>query len=230
MSTLDDPASRARFRWLLGHHVAFCVWRRLAEVLARMVTAGVTDEGLEESAWWYDRYTSTVLYAGSCGEPLYRNVIRPDMAALHPSFSGLWARDHTWVRWLLGQLPIPRDSPLKSAVRRNRAVHMAVGQILVPEGGSLFKESGGRARCGATADEERLFDSYFLVYRTTVTQEEFRTHALLRVAAVLCDLAARPIDLPGYAEVGAALPDDIVTMMQDTAAGFAGAPGSKLNA
>lgn len=217
----DDPTDRARYRWLLGHQVAFCVWRRLAEELAGMATDGLDDAGLVRAAAWYDRYTAMILYAGSCGEPLYRTVIRPDMVAAHPAFSGLWARDVVWVRRLLGTLRVPATSPLKAAIRRNRVTHMAIAGALVPNGASLMRESGRRGAGDASTAEQELFDRFFMVTRTTVSEDQFQAHATCRAAAVLGDLTSRPIDLPGCASAMAQLPDDIPTIVRDAVLAFA---------
>jgi hypothetical protein len=216
----DTDAGHAHFRWLLGHQVAFCVWLRLADVLARMIDEGVRKTLLDEAAQWYDRYAAMFVYAGSCGEPMYRKAVRTSMIAVHPGFSGVWARDYVRVLQLLHELHLPADSSLRCAVKRNRLVHMRIAKILVPEGESLLKESGHRSAGEAVREAEDLFDRYFLVRRGAVGEDVFRGQAVRRAVAVLSDLEQHPIELPELAPAVAALPDDIVTLVRETVSAF----------
>ncbi|USX55491.1 hypothetical protein [Lentzea sp. HUAS12] len=209
-----DDSDRAFYRWMIGHHVTFGVWRMLADVLADAGrTGGLSEAGTARAAWWYDCYSALLLYAGSCTPEVYARSIRPRMAAMHPAFSGLWARDHEWVAGLLGTLSLPRDGVLKRALKRNRLVHMTVAQMLVPEGASLFKGHGGRAANGVTDAERDLFDEFFLVHRGVVTRAGFTAAMLTRLSAIRDDLAADPID--ARAEVFALLPTDLRGMVDE---------------
>ncbi|WP_434444369.1 hypothetical protein [Lentzea sp. E54] len=216
----DTKADRALLRWLLGHQIAYCVWRRLAGVLWRMAREGTTDKDLAEAASWYHRYTALFIYAGSCGENLYSAIIRPSMAHAHPGFSGVWARDYTRVSRLLHELAIPPGSSLKQAVKTNRTVHMRIAKILVPEGESLLKASGQRAGQGALPEQEDLFDKYFLVERTAVTENSFAFQAVFRAKTALLDLEQHPIQRAEYASVLTMLPDDITTVFRDMVLAF----------
>ncbi|MET8759946.1 L-tyrosine 3-hydroxylase [Lentzea sp. NPDC004782] len=216
-----DEVERAHQRWLLGHHVTFCVWRRLAGVLTRMREEGVQEVALDEAAAWFDRYSAMFVYAGSCGESLYRTAIRPSMAAVHPAFSGVWARDFTWVRRLLHELDIPPGSSLMLAIKRNRLVHMKIARTLVPEGESLLKDTGRRAADGVLPREEDLFDRYFLVDRVSVPEVGFEAHAARRAAAVVHDLERYPVHLPEFAELLDLLPADLPSLARDAASAFA---------
>ncbi|WP_434445411.1 hypothetical protein [Lentzea sp. E54] len=216
----EDEAERAYHRWLLGHHVALCVWRRLAEVLTRMYREGVHDALLDEAAVWFDRYSAMFVYAGSCGEVLYRTVIRTSMAAANPAFSGVWARDYTYLQQLLHGLDVPPDSSLKRAVKSNRLVHMKIGKALVPEGESLLKESGRRAGDGALPAEEDMFDSYFQVDRGPVGEDVFMAHAVHRADAAARDLEQHPIDLPELAPVLDLVPGEVTTLVRDIVSAF----------
>jgi hypothetical protein len=216
----EDEVERAYHRWLLGHHVAFCVWRRLAEVLTRMSLEGVHEAALDDAAAWFDRYSATFAYAGSCGELLYRTVVRPSMAAAHPAFSGVWARDYTWVQRLLRGLDVPADSSLKRAIKRNRLVHVRVARTLVREGESLFKDTGRRASDGALPVEEDLFDRYFRVDRALVAEEVFVAHAVCRADAVLRDLEKYPVDSRECAQVLDLLPADVTSLVRDIVSAF----------
>ncbi|SER51391.1 hypothetical protein [Lentzea albida] len=209
-----DDSDRAFYRWMIGHHLTFGVWRMLADVLADAGrTGGLSEAGTARAAWWYDCYSALLLYAGSCTPEVYARSIRPRMAATHPAFSGLWARDHEWVAGLLSTLSLPRDGVLKRALKRNRLVHMTVAQMLVPGGASLFKGHGGRAANGVTDAERDLFDEFFLVHREAVTQAGFTAAMLTRLGAVRDDLAADPID--ARADVFALLPTDLPGMVDE---------------
>ncbi|KOV83964.1 hypothetical protein ADL03_18885 [Nocardia sp. NRRL S-836] len=199
---------------MIGHHVTFGVWRMLADLLAGSDGSGSLSEAdTARAAWWYDCYSALLLYAGSCTPEVYALSIRPRMAAKHPAFSGLWARDHERVADLLGTLRPPRDGVLKRALKRNRLVHMTVAQMLVPEGASLFKGHGGRAGNGVTDAERALFDEFFLVSRGVVTQADFTAAMLSRLVAIREDLAADPVD--ARAEVFDLLPTDLPGMIEE---------------
>ena len=207
-----DDADRAFYRWMIGHHVTFGVWRMLADLLAGASRTGsLSEAGTARAAWWYDCYSALLLYAGSCTPEVYAQSVRPRMAAKHPAFSGLWARDHEWVAHLLGELSPPRGGVLRQALRRNRLVHMTVAQMLVPEGASLFKGHGGRAGNSVTDGERDLFDEFFLVRRGVVTRSDFAAAMLSRLVAIQDDLVANPID--ARAEVFALLPTDLPAMI-----------------
>ncbi|MFI7122075.1 hypothetical protein [Amycolatopsis sp. NPDC049868] len=212
--TLDE---RAFYRWLLGHHVTFCIWRRITEVLEFMVHDGPTRERVDEVAWWYDCYSAMFLYAGSCTAGTYARAIRSEMAAAHPGFSGVWARDYERILQLLGRLSLPANSTLKAALMRNRLVHVTVAKALVPQGASLLKQSGRRANQGATDAERDLFDRFFLIERGPVTRDTFVAHAIRRMAAVQCDLLRHPLDISLYEDVCRQLPGDLPAMVRDMA-------------
>ncbi|MEV6716738.1 L-tyrosine 3-hydroxylase [Lentzea sp. NPDC051208] len=182
---LDSETEIAWYRWLLGHHGAFCVWRLLSAALGR--------GDLDEAAVLHDTYSALLLYSGSCSPEVYRSVIRPRMAARHPAMSGTWARDHRHAAALLAEArPAPR-SALKAAVKFNRLVHMTVAARLVPVGGSLLRDAGRDVQLAPTEDEQALLDDFFLVDRAPVCAHVFAAALRARVAVLLADLAARPV-------------------------------------
>lgn len=213
-----DPDERAFYRWMLGHHVAFGVWRLLGDLLEDMLLRErLSDAGMVQAAWWYDCYSALLLYAGSCTPQTYARTIRPRMAAAHPAFSGVWARDYERVLHLLHRLGPAADSVLKKAMKRNRLVHMTIAGILVPNGKSLLKQAGGRPGDGATDTEREIVDSFFLIRRGPVRNGVFRAHLLYRVAAIDYDLATDPAVEAAHPEVSAMLPDDLPSMVRDIA-------------
>ncbi|GHF81304.1 hypothetical protein FHX82_003190 [Amycolatopsis bartoniae] len=220
----DDPAERAFYRWVLGHHLAFGTWRLLGDLLEDLLRDGVTDAGMAEAALWYDRYSALQLYAGSCTADTYAQVIRARMMARNPAFSGVWARDYERVLALLGRYDLPADGVLKQALKRHRLIHMTLAKILVPQGESLLKQAGRRPGEGATDDERDTLDEFFLVHRRPTSDAEFRAHLLRRVAALQCDLAARPLDLPTHTGVADLLPAGLSSMMRDLATTLAARP------
>jgi hypothetical protein len=213
----DCSDERVLYRWVLGHHVAFGVWRMLLDLLEDMLGNEPQESATEEAAWWYDRYSALLLYAGSCTPAAYDRVIRSRMEAAHPAFSGLWARDYERVLELLHKLAPPADGVLKQAVKRNRLVHMMVAKTLVPQGESLLKEADRRAGDGATDVERDILDRFFLVRREPVSRGEFRANLMHRVAAVRCDLARHPLVPGSLSEAHRQLPDDLSRMVRDIA-------------
>jgi hypothetical protein len=212
-----DAAARAAYRWLLGHHIAFCIWRVLQNALQQLATDGVTTEGLLCAAAWYDRYSAIQVYAGSCTPQLYGDVIRPSMVECDPAFSGAWARDYQAVLQTTAALDLPIVNPLKDALKRHRRVHMTLAKLLVPEGESLLKQAGKRPTDDATEAECDRFDTFFGVERRPVTAQQFQAQLLRRVTAAWRDLAATPLSAV-HAAVLTPLPIDLSTCLRDIAA------------
>ncbi|WP_199439839.1 L-tyrosine 3-hydroxylase [Umezawaea beigongshangensis] len=213
----DDPAERAFYRWVLGHHIAFAVWRLLGDLLERMLRDGATEQDEAEAAAWYDRYSALQVYAGSCTPQVYATVIRQRMIDDHPAFSGVWARDYERVLGLLTRLDPPVDGVLKQALKRHRLVHMTLAKFLVPAGESLLKQAGRRPGEGATDVERNLLDTFFLVRRGPVSAGEFHAEVVHRLAAAQCDLAAVPLGSDELVSVLALLPADLPTTLRDIA-------------
>lgn len=187
-----DVPTLAWYRWVLGHHVSFCVWRLMLETFA---TADGDSEVESALAALYDSYSALLLYAGSCSPEIYETVLRARMRAVNPAMSGTWARDYREVLVCLGRLPLAPDSPLKAALRFNRLVHMSVGARLVPGGRSLLRDAGRDAHQEPTPAEIDTVDEFFRTDRAPVCVHEFLDQLRVRVRAVLADLAANPIEL-----------------------------------
>ncbi len=147
----DDPDELARYRWWIGHHLAFCVWRLLSERLASIANDQQTQPpSVAASIAMYDVYSVLLLYAGSCSPEVYLRTIRPAMVAADPAFSGRWARDYEAIPGLLRTIrrtrPAELVAGLLAAARTNQVVHMAVGKRLVHDGPSLAAPKRPRRR------------------------------------------------------------------------------------
>lgn len=208
---------RAYHRWVLGHHIAFGVWRMLIDLFGLMLREGATERFTKQAAAWYDRYSAAQLYAGSCGPQIYAAALRPRMVAFNPAFSGVWARDYERVTALMTELNPPTDGVLRQAVKRHRLVHMGLAGLLVPDGKSLLKRAG-RTASGPTTDSERdQFDAFFMIERRPVHAAQFRAQMLQRLAAARCDLVTHPIEFTGCHGLEDLLPADVPTCLRDIA-------------
>ncbi|MFT7839907.1 L-tyrosine 3-hydroxylase [Saccharothrix sp. BKS2] len=183
-----DPDALGWYRWMLGHHVAVCVWRLLCDHLPE--TPHQPGAG-DVVADLYDAYSALLLYSGSCSPQTYATVIRARMKARHPAFSGTWARDYEQVSELLGRFRPFAGERVKRALKVNRLVHMTVAKRLVPQGKSLLRESGMDPTRTVDTDRDR-FDEFFGVDRAEVCRDEFADQLAGRVRLVLDDLADRP--------------------------------------
>ncbi|MDR6593482.1 L-tyrosine 3-hydroxylase [Saccharothrix longispora] len=202
-----DPDALGWYRWMLGHHVAVCVWRLLCDHLPE---APANPAAGEVVADLYDAYSALLLYSGSCSPQTYATVIRARMKARHPAFSGTWARDYEQVSELLGRFRPFAGERVKRALKTNRLVHMTVAKRLVPQGKSLLRESGMDPTRTVDTDRDR-FDEFFGVDRAEVCRDEFADQLADRVRLVLDDLAARPdpvrYDNADVSRLQAELPD-----------------------
>lgn len=213
----SDPGELAVHRWVLGHHLAFGVWRMLGDELEHAHRCGLASGATDRLAAWYDRYSGAQVYAGSCSAEQYATVIRPLMAACSPAFSGVWARDYERVANLAEHVTPMAGPVLKNAIKRNRLVHMALAKVLVPEGSSLLKQSGRRPWDGATDAECDLFDEFFLVQRRPVTKSEFLAHMLRRTAMAQRDLRIHPLTSERHQPVLDLLRSDLTGCLSQTA-------------
>lgn len=204
-------------RWILGHHIAFGVWRMLIDLFGHMLNEGPSEDFLIQAGAWYDRYSATQLYAGSCTPPTYAAAIRPRMAACNPAFSGMWARDYERLRTLLGALDIPADGVLGQALKRHRQIHMRLAGFLVPAGKSLLKRAGRTSNDPITDAERDQFDGFFMIERGPVHVGKFQAHMMRRIAAARCDLLAYPINSTELRVVQDLLPADVPTCLRDIA-------------
>jgi len=114
------------------------------------------------------------------------------MEAVHPAFSGAWARDYRWVQQLLSMIDLAASGPLHPAIRRNSTVHMGLARRLVPDGESLRKLAGAE-QTRPTEEEQGLFDLFFRIERRPVSQREFRVGFARRAAVIGADLSCYPL-------------------------------------
>ena len=213
----QDIGEHGFHRWVLGHHIAFGVWRMLIDHFGSMLREGQTEHSMVDAAAWYDRYSAAQLYAGSCGPQLYAAAIRPRMVAFNPAFSGVWARDYERVIGLLTELNPPAYGVLRHALKRHRLVHMGLAGLLVPDGKSLLKRAGRKAS-GQTTDSERdQFDAFFMIERRPVHACQFRAQMLHRLAAARCDLLRHPIEFTGCPGIEDLLHADVPTCLREIA-------------
>ncbi|MFI7123866.1 L-tyrosine 3-hydroxylase [Amycolatopsis sp. NPDC049868] len=189
-----DVNAGALYRWLLGHHGAFCVWRLTSEV----ISAGEHGQrgALNTVAALVDTYSALLLYAGSCSPHVYGTVLRTAMIAMNPAFSGTWARDYEHISARLRQLERSSDSAsLKEALRFNRVVHATIAVRMVPSGRSLLREAG-RTKNQTPTDEERdVLDSFFLTARGAMCRRGFLAQLQQRSRLVVEDIRGRPLDV-----------------------------------
>lgn len=167
----------ARYRWIMGHQVAFGVWWVQAGVLRSIRASTPPAERIDAAVRLFDLYSVLLLYAGSCSPEVYAETVRADMRAWHPAFSGEWSRDYPVIPELVGRLrrahshaPVAR---LLDAEQRSRRVHFAVAAKLVPDGPSLLRAVGRRPARHGTAVENDLFDEFFHVRRAPLCQRAF---------------------------------------------------------
>jgi hypothetical protein len=183
----------ARYRWMIGHHVSFCLWLAQGWLLRSIVLdRRPSSDQVAAAARLFDLYSLMLLYAGSCTREYYEAVIRPDMRAWHPAFSGEWSRDYPVVAALLHDIRAQHQEsvsqPLVAASQRNHRVHLAVARKLVPGGYSLLKEAGRRPVKGGTSVENDLFDAYFRVRRASVCHCVFVGQAVTRLERISQDI------------------------------------------
>ncbi|MEV0618800.1 hypothetical protein AB0I81_36160 [Nonomuraea sp. NPDC050404] len=190
-----DPDIRVRYRWILGHHAAFMVWRLISERLESIASDNSPNRAdVTDAARLHDIYAALFVYTGSCSPERYAATVRADMRACHPAFSGEWAPDHAPIRPLLDRVraahPRRRLEPLPSAVRDCHSVHRAIADRLVPEGGSLLRDAGREPGQPPTEVEHTLYDGFFRVVRRPTCRACFDSQLLDRTEQMLRDLAA----------------------------------------
>jgi hypothetical protein len=208
-AALGDESAHASYRWLLGHHAAFCVWRLLRETLFELSEiAAPRPELFDSASLLYEAYSVFLLYSGSCSAETYLTAIRPRMVAAHPAFSGRWARDYEAIPGLLRRVkarhPGPAGEELKRAARTSHLVHVAMAAHLVPDGTSLLQESGRSPAHPPTEDERTLLDRFFQVSRTELCRRTVLAQFLRRLTQVVCDLSLSP--MPDFGETITRLP------------------------
>lgn len=182
------------FRWIIGHHISFIIWRLLADALRR-AGAGLVRRSTAIAITQYVRgYCGMLLYTSSCTPSIYNEVIRPSMYRLHRTFSGTWAPDYRPVRSLFRgrrtpPVPEPERQQLVREVKLSQSIHLGVARKLVANGQSLLQQSIADRSAGPHLMWGRVFDCCFLTLRARVSREEIAAQLLRRQQAVAIDLA-----------------------------------------
>ncbi|MET8537767.1 hypothetical protein ABZV67_39970 [Streptomyces sp. NPDC005065] len=192
-----EERERSWYRWILGHQIAFCVWRLICDELS-LIQPGIDCNGsvsasMDRVAALYDDYSALLLYSGACSPETYHSVIRHNMVSAHPAFSGTWARDYERVLALLRDRVEQRPGALRAALKTNRLVHMAVAKRLVPSDNSLLREAGAAHAPVVESDRCRL-DAFFGTVRGTPCRHDLASELRCRVAAALRDLERHSLD------------------------------------
>lgn len=215
------------FRWIVGHHVSFVLWRLVAEELRRL-EAGAGDRAAAVAAVteYVRGYCGMLLYTSSCTREIYHRTIRPSMYRLHRTFSGTWAPDYRPVRSLFRgrRLPAGVDPAggLAGQVRLSQKIHLGVAAKLVTGGRSLLQRAVAERSLGQPHLWGPVFDCYFLTVRAPVTGPEVVAQLLRRQQAVLIDLASNglyPAAAGGGREVPSELREPAVADCQQDLAG-----------
>ncbi|MEU4969027.1 MULTISPECIES: class I SAM-dependent methyltransferase [Streptomyces] len=219
-----DPGARIRHRWLIGHQLAFAVWRLIRHTLQELIRTSAP-QAAERAARLYDIYTVLFLYTGSCSAARYAATVRADMAAHDPALSGEWHRDHMALPDLLRQArancPASVLAPLTAAVKRSHHIHMAVAGKLVPSGQSLLQQAGKQAGVQPTEAECDVIDDFFQVRRAPICEKAFITQAIRRLVQVVCDIRSYGLtDLESPPQVAARHRADLDALLGSTIGRF----------
>lgn len=201
------------FRWIVGHHISFVLWRLIDEELRRL-EAGIGDQAAGTAAVTEHvrGYCGMLLYTSSCTREIYQQVIRPSMHRLHRTFSGTWAPDYRPVRALFRGRRLPpgadRADRLADQVRLSQRIHLGVAAKLVTGGRSLLQQAAAEQTVGRPHLWGRVFDCYFLTVRAPVTGPVIVAQLLRRQQAVLIDLATNGL-YPAVAGGGEKAPKEL---------------------
>ncbi|MEU9605620.1 hypothetical protein [Streptomyces sp. NPDC048057] len=192
------------FRWMIGHHVSFVIWRLLADALDD-VTSGTGDQDAAavRLTEYVRAYCGMLLYTGSSTRTVYQRTIRPSMYRQHSKFSGTWAPDYPAVRSLFrGRRPPPvvpaRAPALLREIALTNQIHLGVASKLVERGRSLLQHAVLEGDIGSHRTWGAVFDCYFLTLRAPVTPLEVTAQLLRRHKAIAIDLATNGL----YPDVG----------------------------
>ncbi|MFI9637960.1 hypothetical protein ACIHAX_35225 [Nocardia sp. NPDC051929] len=212
----------AVYRWILGHHASFCVWRLLAQAL-RDLSAGSksTSALVDRTALLLDAYSVLILYAGSCSTEIHGKTIRPLVMAADPAFSDRWARDYEPVHPLLREISathhLSKFTPLSNALKSNLIVHRAAAAHLVPNGESLLRKYSDDPMEPPTEAQQEINDRVFLVERIPICSNEFFAQFATRLGQVRSDLVHRPLPVPcGWAGLPSAHADVVTRFHRES--------------
>lgn len=194
------------FRWMVGHHVSFVIWRLIAGALARIAAGDSDREALSEAvAHYVQGYCGMLLYTGSSDRRIYNDVIRPSMYRQHSTFSGTWAPDYPPVRSLFrGRRRPPVADPYVEAVAREvhlaSELHFGVAAKLVVGGRSLLQTSIAERDAAQPRMWGAIFDCYFVTLRVPVSTPQLVAQLLRRQKAIAIDLATNGLYPAGAVE------------------------------
>jgi hypothetical protein len=213
-----DPAEDLErlfwFRWMIGHHVSFVIWRLLADTLARLTGGEGDQEDASRAIIQYVRaYSGMMLYTGSSGFAIYNDTIRPSMWRQHSTFSGTWALDYPAVRSLFRGRRVPpvADSAVDDLIREihlGNQIHHGVAQKLVVGGRSLLQRSISERDAAQPRIWGALFDCYFVTVRAPVSWPAVVAQLLRRQKAIAIDLATNGL-YPGEQPTSHDLPEEL---------------------
>lgn len=194
--TVDGLEELFWFRWIVGHHISFVIWRLLHDALARLSEPGGDQHANARAITEYVRgYSAMLLYTASSTPGIYTQVIRPSMYRLHTTFSGTWSPDYAGVRSVFRGRNTPpvvasAVEPLKAEIRLSHQIHLGVAAQLVQDGRSLLQHLVDNPVPHQPRIWGAIFDCYFLTVRAPISGYELAAQLLRRCKAVITDLAA----------------------------------------
>ncbi|GAB1516584.1 hypothetical protein [Actinophytocola sp. KF-1] len=204
------------FRWMIGHHVSFVIWRLLAEAVGRLSDPDTDQVATARAITWYVRgYSAMLLYTASSTRKIYNSTIRPSMYRLHDTFSGTWAADFAPVRSVFRSRRVPPVPPselaaLREEVALGHRIHLGVASKLVRDGRSLLQHLVDHPAAHQPRMWGAIFDCYFLTVREPVSEHEVTVQMLRRCKAVLADLATNGLR-PAAADYPEPVPEELRT-------------------
>lgn len=212
----DDLERLFWFRWIVGHHISFIIWRLLADAVAKLSTLNGDLAGAARSVTRYVRgYSAMLLYTGSCTQQIYNATIRPSMYRLHDTFSGTWSADYPAVRSIFRGRRMPPTAPdevesLRHEIHLSRQIHLGVASKLVTNGRSLLQDLVDHPALQQPRIWTAVFDCYFLTVRAPASDHELAAQMLRRFKAVVADLATNGLRPPSAA-YPEPIPDELLS-------------------
>ncbi|GIJ29222.1 hypothetical protein Vqi01_43840 [Micromonospora qiuiae] len=212
----DDLEKLFWFRWIVGHHISFVLWRLLAGALVRLAEGDPDNRTLTATVTEYVRaYSAMLIYTGSSTQAIYNEAIRPSMYRLHNTFSGTWSADYPAVRALFRGRRAPRGvtagaAELLREVRLSHQIHLGVASKLVVDGRSLLQHLVDNPAANQPRMWASIFDCYFLTVREPVTGHQVLAQLLRRCKAVAMDLETNGL-YPAGARYTGFVPEELRT-------------------
>jgi hypothetical protein len=215
-ATADDLERLFWFRWIIGHHISFVIWRCGAGGRGRLAAGDRDRWATIMAAIEYVRaYSAMLLYTGSSTQRIYNATIRPSMYRLHSTFSGTWSADYPAVRSVFRARRVPKGvtvggEALLREARLSHQIHLGVASKLVVDGRSLLQHLVDNPAAHQPRMWATVFDCYFLTARAPVTGHEVLSQLLRRCKAVVTDLATNGL-YPAVADYDDFVPDELRT-------------------